>query len=276
MKPATFFTGLTLFVLALGIMSMCPHPAFGAEGPYHSADYNPADCEISLSELLRTIQFYNSLAYHCDPGSEDGYAPGRGSGGCGPADSDYNPRDRTIGLPELLRVIQLYNSDGYHPDPEGEDGFMPGPLGALVSLETEPADADIEIPGHTQQFTVTGTYESGTRQDLTDRAAWSSSDSSVASVSSGLATSVKGGAAVITAASEGMSSSADLTVQAVRGAVYDGTETAFSLERGGASQFLLPVEIGDQTFDLLVDTGSDALLVFEDRIAGTNTEVSTG
>ncbi len=51
----------------------------------------------------------------------------------------------------------------------------------------------------------------------------------------------------------------------VKKKVYDGTETTFSLKRGGADQFLLPVEIGDQTFDLLVDTGSDGLLVFEDK-----------
>ena len=45
--------------------------------PYHSADYNPPDNKISLSELLRVIQLYNKGAYHCDPdGEEDKYAPG--------------------------------------------------------------------------------------------------------------------------------------------------------------------------------------------------------
>ncbi|MCP4111319.1 MAG: hypothetical protein GY749_38290, partial [Desulfobacteraceae bacterium] len=55
--------------------------------------------------------------------------------------------------------------------------------------------------------------------------------------------------------------------------VYDGTETRFSLVRGGANQFLLPVEIGNQTFNLLADTGSDALLVFEDKIDDSNRSV---
>ncbi|MCP4074246.1 MAG: hypothetical protein GY742_21355, partial [Hyphomicrobiales bacterium] len=55
--------------------------------------------------------------------------------------------------------------------------------------------------------------------------------------------------------------------------VYDGTETRFSLIRGGANQFLLPVEIGNQTFNLLVDTGSDALLVFEDKLDASNISV---
>ncbi len=58
-----------------------------------------------------------------------------------------------------------------------------------------------------------------------------------------------------------------------QGRVYRGEENVFSLKRGGANQFLLPVEIGNQTLNLLVDTGSDALLVFEDRISACNEAV---
>jgi len=44
----------------------------------HDADYAPQDWQISLSELLRCIQFYNGLrgAYHRDSSGEDGFAPG--------------------------------------------------------------------------------------------------------------------------------------------------------------------------------------------------------
>ena len=44
----------------------------------HDSDYSPQDWTISLSELLRLIQLYNSQAYHACPGagSEDGYCPG--------------------------------------------------------------------------------------------------------------------------------------------------------------------------------------------------------
>jgi len=46
----------------------------------HSADYLPSgpDWTISLSELLRVIQFYNSGGYHYCPtaGTEDGFCPG--------------------------------------------------------------------------------------------------------------------------------------------------------------------------------------------------------
>ncbi len=91
---------------------------------YHSADYNPQDYEISLSELLRVIQLYNKGIYHCDSDGEDGYDIGEGDESCKPHDSDYSPRDWRIGLSELLRLIQLYNSSGYHADPGGEDGFV--------------------------------------------------------------------------------------------------------------------------------------------------------
>ncbi len=42
----------------------------------HSADYNPADGSIGLSELLRVIQIYNVGGYRLDPAGEDGYQPG--------------------------------------------------------------------------------------------------------------------------------------------------------------------------------------------------------
>ncbi|HPO14652.1 MAG TPA: right-handed parallel beta-helix repeat-containing protein [Candidatus Hydrogenedentes bacterium] len=83
---------------------------------------------INLSELLRVIQFFNSDGFHCEAGTEDGYAPGPGDTSCAPYDSDYNAQDWHISLSELLRVIQFFNSGGYHYCPgEGtEDGFCPG------------------------------------------------------------------------------------------------------------------------------------------------------
>lgn len=92
---------------------------------YHSGDKD-TDREISLNELLRVIQFYNSDGLHCEPCTEDDYDPGAGDQGCRHHDSDYAPEDWTIDLSELLRLIQLYNMGGYHPCTDGEDGFCPG------------------------------------------------------------------------------------------------------------------------------------------------------
>jgi hypothetical protein len=97
----------------------------------HSADSN-GDNRIDLSELLRTIQFYNSGGYSCAPPgtlSEDGYVPGNsGLRDCFPHTGDYNPQDWIINLSELLRVIQFYNIGGYHEclEQTTEDGFCPG------------------------------------------------------------------------------------------------------------------------------------------------------
>ena len=42
---------------------------------------------LSMSELLRLIQFYNVGAFHCESGTEDGFAPGAGPG-CAPYSAD--------------------------------------------------------------------------------------------------------------------------------------------------------------------------------------------
>ncbi len=101
------------------------------EGPCpvhaHTADQDQ-DNEISLSELLRAIQFFNSDGFHCLEGTEDGYATGPGdTASCAPHACDYNPLDWEIDLSELLRLIQFFNSAGYHAcpdvDPPTEDGY---------------------------------------------------------------------------------------------------------------------------------------------------------
>lgn len=111
---------VSLFVGILAI-AFCPL----ATAQYHSAD-SSADYLISLTELLRVIQFFNSGGLHCEPGTEDGYAPGPGAQSCDAHDSDYLPQDWLIGLTELLRVIQFFNSDGYDCATGTEDGFTPG------------------------------------------------------------------------------------------------------------------------------------------------------
>ncbi|OQC06606.1 MAG: Trypsin [Candidatus Hydrogenedentes bacterium ADurb.Bin101] len=96
------------------------------EGDFHSADTS-RDWKISLAELLRVIQFYNSSGFSCAPSTEDGYNPEGSSFDCTPHDSDYMAQDWMISLNELLRVIQFYNARGYRPQSGTEDGFQPIP-----------------------------------------------------------------------------------------------------------------------------------------------------
>lgn len=46
-----------------------------------------------------------------------------------------------------------------------------------------------------------------------------------------------------------------------------------NLIRGGGNQFLVPVQIGNQTFNLLLDTGFQAILVFDDLVRDDNTAI---
>ena len=99
--------------------------ALEPEPQQHSGDYEAPPFVLTLSELLRIIQFYNTGSYHCNPGGEDNFAPGSGSHGCPHHNADYNLADWSVSLTELLRIIQFYNSLGYYACPEGEDGFCP-------------------------------------------------------------------------------------------------------------------------------------------------------
>ena len=123
-------------------------PMAEAKTAAHSADYSPPYGQISLSELLRVIQFYNTGALHCMPDTEDGYAPGTGDTSCHPHDSDYNPQNWSTSISELLRLIQYFNYSAYHVDCSSEDGFAPGP-GSLEPCEGE-AEGEGEPEGEGQ------------------------------------------------------------------------------------------------------------------------------
>lgn len=55
-----------------------PGPENRTSCRHHDSDYNPADWDINLSELLRLIQFFNSGGYYPCPGegTEDGFCVG--------------------------------------------------------------------------------------------------------------------------------------------------------------------------------------------------------
>jgi trimeric autotransporter adhesin len=86
----------------------------------------------------------------------------------------------------------------------------------LVSIAVIPATPSIAA-GTSQQFAATGTYTDGSIQPLTPAAAWSSSDTSVATISNapgtnGLASSASQGSATITATVGSVAGSTLLTV----------------------------------------------------------------
>jgi hypothetical protein len=81
----------------------------------------------------------------------------------------------------------------------------------LGSLSIVPATPTVAI-GKTQQFILTGTYSDGSSKDLSSSATWTSSDPTIATVSSGVATGVAVGSTTIAASFGGFSASMLLTV----------------------------------------------------------------
>ncbi len=87
----------------------------------------------------------------------------------------------------------------------------------LSSISVSPATSSIAV-NSTQQFTATGHYSDGSTQNLSSTATWTSSSTSVASVSNaGLATGAAAGTTTITATSGSISGNASLTVTGTTG-----------------------------------------------------------
>jgi hypothetical protein len=85
----------------------------------------------------------------------------------------------------------------------------------LVSIAVTPTNPSVNA-GATQQFVATGTYQDASTQNLSTQVTWSSSNTTVAAISSaGLATGQSAGSSNITAALNGITSSGvSLSVQA--------------------------------------------------------------
>jgi hypothetical protein len=87
-----------------------------------------------------------------------------------------------------------------------------GEIVTLDSLSVTPEDQDI-ASGETLQFGAEGTYSDDTTKDLTSSVVWESSDTDVVTINNkGLVTAVAEGTATITATSDDISGSAQLTV----------------------------------------------------------------
>src|SRR6266852_1705452 len=84
----------------------------------------------------------------------------------------------------------------------------------LTAMVVTPAAVGLTI-GANQQFIATGQYQDGTTKNLTSQVAWSSSASSIATISSGgRATTLAAGTSSISAALGGVSGSTTLSVTA--------------------------------------------------------------
>ena len=108
----------------------------------------------------------------------------------------------------------------------------------LMSIAVMPTNSSI-LAGASQQFTATGTYSDGSTQNLSNRVAWTSSNTGVATIdTSGLATGVSNGTTTISAALGIVSNSTTLTVQAPATLMSIAvTPTNSSILAGASQQF---------------------------------------
>lgn len=111
----------------------------------------------------------------------------------------------------------------------------------VVSIEVAPASASV-AKGLTRQFTATGAYSDGTSSDITDLVTWSSSDPAKATVSNaagsrGLATGTGVGSATLTAALDGVSGTAALSVTDAVLQSINVTPSAAKVAKGDQPQY---------------------------------------
>ncbi|HEY6272836.1 MAG TPA: Ig-like domain-containing protein [Terriglobales bacterium] len=136
----------------------------------------------------------------------------------------------------------------------------------LVSITVTPANPSIAA-GATQQFTATGTYSDSTTQNVTSLAAWTSTNTAVATINaSGLATAVSTGSTTIQATYGGFTGSTGLTVTTAVLVSIAVTPANASIATGGTQQFTATGTYSDNSTQNL--TGSVTW-------SSTNTAVAT-
>ena len=101
---------------------------------------------------------------------------------------------------------------GSNSNPSKPNNPLPAP--SLTSISVTPAQPSIALGG-TQQFKAVGTYSDGSTKDLTGTATWSSTSTTVATITgAGLASGAHSGTTTIAAASGSISGSTAITVDA--------------------------------------------------------------
>ncbi len=159
----------------------------------------------------------------------------------------------------------------------GSTGLTVTPA-ALVSIALIPANPSI-ANGTGQQFAATGTYTDHSTQPLTNSVSWSSSDTTVASISNasgsrGLASSAGQGTAVITATLGSISGSTGLTVTAATLVSIAITPLSPSITDGTTQQFTATGTYTDNSMQNLTAsvtwTSSDTTIASISNAAGSS------
>src|SRR5579864_7847287 len=111
-------------------------------------------------------------------------------------------------------------------------GSFAPPTAHLMSIAVGPPDSTVAT-GLSSQFTATGVYSDGSKQDLSTQVTWSSANAAAARINSaGLVTAASPGSTMISAKMGNMSGSTSLNVTAATLVVIDITPTNTSVANG--------------------------------------------
>jgi uncharacterized protein YjdB len=131
---------------------------------------------------------------------------------------------------------------------QGRDPVLGLPATSLVSVAVSPTTASVAI-GATQQFKATAAYSDGSARDITLLSAWTSATPAAGTVDAarGMAIGVAAGTSVITAAFEGKTGSATLTVLPARLVSLAVAPVNPSINIGNTQQFVALGTFSDNT-----------------------------
>jgi 6-phosphogluconolactonase (cycloisomerase 2 family) len=159
----------------------------------------------------------------------------------------------------------------------GGGGSPPPPT--LTSISLSPLTPSVSVSS-TQQFAATGVYSDGSKQTITSSVTWTSSATTIATISSGgLATGVAAGTTTITAASGSVSGTTTLTVTGAALVSIDVTPALPHLVQGTTQQFTAMGVYSDNSMQNLtakVTWASATTSVATISAAGLATAVAAG
>jgi len=148
----------------------------------------------------------------------------------------------------------------------------------LHSIYLLPGSASVAA-GESRQFSAYGIYSDNSQQDLTNVVSWGSSDTSVATVQSGLAQTVKTGSTTISASFSGMNATAPLQVTSATLSSITISPYLPTFPVGGFQQFTATATFSDGSSQDLtngVAWGSDNSSVASISSSGMATGVAAG
>lgn len=148
----------------------------------------------------------------------------------------------------------------------------------LQSIYLLPGSSSVAA-GESQQFSAYGIYSDNSQQDLTNVVSWSSSDTTVATVQSGLAQTLKSGSINLSASFSGMSASASLQVTSATLTSITISPYLPTFPVGGFQQFTATGTFSDGSSQDLtngVSWGSDNSAVATISSSGMATGVAAG